>query len=114
VPIAKLCGVRKYVRVRNNLGYWLTRRHRILEQMLRPLVDVTLTNSNSGKDALVASGIQSHRVVVLENGVDHTSGDQPRAVSYSVGCVANLREVKNIDGLMRAASIVRKQQPDAT
>lgn len=30
VPIARCAGVKKVVRVRNNLGYWLTNRHRWL------------------------------------------------------------------------------------
>ena len=52
-PLAKLCGVKKVVRVRNNLGYWLTPRHRALGRLVRPFVDATLTNTEAGKQALV-------------------------------------------------------------
>ena len=34
-PLAKLCGIRKVLRVRNNLGYWLTPLPRALQRMLR-------------------------------------------------------------------------------
>ena len=54
VPVAKLVGVRKIVRVRNNLSYWLTRKHRAWNRMIRPFVDATLTNSDAGRDALIA------------------------------------------------------------
>jgi glycosyltransferase involved in cell wall biosynthesis len=108
-PLAKLSGVRKVVRVRNNLGYWLTRRHRLLGRAVRPFVDATLTNTAAGRDALVGrEGHRADRVVVLENGVDtarfnrllYPDTSKPRV---KVGCVANLRPVKNVDGLMRAA-----------
>src|SRR5205085_9125876 len=43
-PIAKLVGVKRIIRVRNNIGYWLTRKHRILGKIYGRLCDVTLTN----------------------------------------------------------------------
>jgi glycosyltransferase involved in cell wall biosynthesis len=109
VPLARLCGVRKVLRVRNNLGYWLTRKHRLLGRLLRPFVSATLTNTDAGRDALVnQEGLSPDRVKVLENGVDTArfnrflfpDTSKPRV---RVGCVANLRPVKNVDGLMRAA-----------
>ncbi|MFM8273443.1 MAG: glycosyltransferase [Gemmata sp.] len=115
-PLAKLCGIKKVVRVRNNLGYWLTRKHRALGRLVKPFVDLTLTNTEAGKVALVAEGAPEGRVGVLENGVDtarfkrfllpDTSKPQVR-----VGCVANLRAVKNVDGLMRAAKVALEQFP---
>jgi glycosyltransferase involved in cell wall biosynthesis len=113
VPLAKLADVRKIVRVRNNLGYWLTRKHRILNRLLRPFVDVTLTNCESGREALIAEGLAPSRVVALENGVDlKASRDRQGAERYTVGCVANLRPVKNVDGLLRAAAIIHAQRPN--
>lgn len=117
VPLARLCGVRKVLRVRNNLGYWVTRRHRLLGRMIRPLVDATLTNTDAGKAALVeGEGLAPDRVVVLENGVDTArfnrflfpDTSRPRV---RVGCVANLRPVKNVDGLMRAAKVALARFP---
>ncbi|HEY1189031.1 MAG TPA: glycosyltransferase [Gemmata sp.] len=116
-PLAKMCGIRKVVRVRNNLGYWLTRRHRVLGQMVRPFVDLTLTNTDAGKQALVArDGAAPDEVAVLENGVDTARFKRFLLPDTSkklvrVGCVANLRTVKNIDGLMRAAKRALAQFP---
>ena len=68
VPIAKLSGVKKVVRVRNNLGYWLTRKHRLLNRLIQPLVDVTLTNSASGRDALIQNDrLSPNQVAVIES-----------------------------------------------
>lgn len=108
-PIAKISGVKKVVRVRNNLGYWLTARHRVLGRAIRPFVDITLTNTEAGKRALVDREAHSgDRVAVLENGVDTAKFNRFMLPETSkkrvrVGCVANLRPVKNVDGLMRAA-----------
>jgi glycosyltransferase involved in cell wall biosynthesis len=130
VPIARVCGVRKVVRVRNNLGYWLTRRHRILNRLFRPWVDVTLTNSDAGREQLLAEGLTPERIAVVENGVDMASGSREGAgnressddswlpaaapsASLMIGCVANLRPVKNIAGLLRAAKIVCDRLPTA-
>jgi glycosyltransferase involved in cell wall biosynthesis len=119
-PLAKLCGIRKVLRVRNNLGYWLTRRHRVMGRLVRPFVDATLTNTDAGREALVArDGVRPERVVVLENGVDtgrfarFMLPDTSKKV-VRVGCVANLRPVKNIDGLMRAAKLAREKFPQLT
>jgi glycosyltransferase involved in cell wall biosynthesis len=108
-PLAMLSGIRKVVRVRNNLGYWLTSKHRLLGRLLHPFVNLTLTNTSSGKQALIErEGHCSQRVEVLENGVDSARfkrfmlPDTSRS-RVRVGCVANLRTVKNIDGLLRAA-----------
>jgi glycosyltransferase involved in cell wall biosynthesis len=116
-PLAKLCGVRRVLRVRNNLGYWLTSRHRVLGRLVRPFVDATLTNTDAGRDALVdREGLRADRVVVLENGVDTARfkrfmlPDTSKRV-VRVGCVANLRPVKNIDGLMHAAKAALNRFP---
>lgn len=115
-PLAKLCGVKKVVRVRNNLGYWLTSKHRALGRMVRPFVDRVLTNTTAGRDALAREGTPANRVSVLENGVDTARfkrfilPDTSKKV-VRVGCVANLRPVKNVDGLMRAAQLACDRFP---
>src|SRR5439155_658422 len=117
VPLAKLCGIPKVLRVRNNLGYWLTRRRRFCERVLRSLADVTLTNTEAGKRDLVeGEGFAPERVVVLENGVDTARFNRFMLPDTSkrrvrIGCVANLRPVKNIDGLMRAAKAALARFP---
>ncbi len=116
-PLAKLSGVKRVIRVRNNLGYWVTGKHRVLGRCVRPFVDATLTNTENGKQALVEKERhRSDRVVVLENGVDTAKFNRFMFPDTSkprvrVGCVANLRPVKNIDGLMRAAKATLERFP---
>lgn len=109
VPVARLCGIRHVVRVRNNVGYWLTPVHRRLGRMVGRLVTATLTNSDDGRRAIIAAeSLPSNRVKVIENGVDldrFRPGRPPDTTGRTVriGAVANLRPVKNIDGLIRVA-----------
>ena len=117
-PIAKLSGIKTVVRVRNNLGYWLTPRHRALDRLVRPFVNATLTNTESGRQTLVDR--ERHRpenVFVVENGVDTVKFNRFLLPDTSkkrvrVGCVANLRPVKNIDGLMRIAKAALEKHPE--
>jgi L-malate glycosyltransferase len=117
VPIARWCGIPHILRVRNNLGYWLTPRHRVMNRLLRPLIHATLTNADACRRVLAErDGLDSDRITVLENGVDthrfnrfllpDTSKKRVR-----IGCVANLRAIKNIDGLMRAAKLALDRYP---
>lgn len=108
IPVAKSLGI-ETARVRNHLGYWQSPAHRLLGRLLRPLTDRILTNSDDAKRELVdRDGIAAHRITVIENGVDadRFSAVPPidRQTPISIGCVANLRPVKNIDGLIRAAA----------
>jgi glycosyltransferase involved in cell wall biosynthesis len=111
VPLARLCGIRHVVRVRNNTGYWLTAGHRRLGRFVDRLCRVTLTNSEDARRALAADGVPADQVRVIENGVDldhfppGPGPDTERAV-VRVGALVNLRPVKNIDGLLRATAIV--------
>lgn len=113
IPVAKWCGVPRILRVRNNLGYWRTRTHRLFDRLLRPFVDGMLTNSEAGRGQLLAEGWEADRIAVIENGVE-VAGRLPFGPPLApvVGCVANLRPVKNIDGLIRAARIVCDRRPD--
>ena len=116
LPIAKWCGA-KTVRVRNNLGYWLSAKHRWFGRAVRPFVDAVLTNSEDGKSALVKEGESANYVSVIENGVDLDRFFPVRPVDVSkpivrIGCVANLRPVKNIDGLIRVATLLCSGYPN--
>ena len=117
VPVARLAGVPRVLRVRNNLGYWLTRKQRLLGRLYGKLVDLTLTNSEEGRAALIASDhLCAERVAVLENGVDverfagFALPDTSRA-KVRIGAVANLRPVKGLDLLVPAAAEVLKSFP---
>ena len=119
VPLARLAGVRRVVRVRNNLGHWLTPKHRWLGRVVGRLADVTLTNCEPARQALLsAEGGPAGKVVVLENGVDlddftalppAANGPVPR-----IGVVANLRPVKGVDVFIRAADRLAAEFPVAT
>jgi glycosyltransferase involved in cell wall biosynthesis len=114
-PIARWAGVRKFVRVRNNLGYWLTFKHRLLNRLYTLWIDLSLTNSEQGRAALVAEGVPPDRVAVLENGVDveRFAAAPPRlAGEVRVGAVANLRPVKCLDLLIRAAAELLQRHPN--
>jgi L-malate glycosyltransferase len=112
VPIARVCGIRHVVRVRNNAGYWLTPFHRRLGRIIGKFCSVTLTNSEDGRQALVANeGLPTGQVRVIENGVDLdrfpvTRPPDTGGQAVRIGAVANLRAVKNIDGLVRATAVV--------
>jgi L-malate glycosyltransferase len=115
-PLARLCGIRHVVRVRNNVGYWLTPSHKLLGRFISRL-GTTLTNSENARQAIVdAEGIHPSRVSVIPNGVDPDRfrnlepPDTSRAI-VRIGAVANLRPVKNIDGLIRAAGLICKDDP---
>lgn len=118
VPVARLMGVRHVLRVRNNLGYWLQRKHRLLNRGIAPLISLSLTNSEAGRQSLIqADRLKPEHVKVLENGVDterfeYLPLSHPRSGErIRVGCVANLRPVKNIDGFMRSAAQVLATHP---
>jgi L-malate glycosyltransferase len=115
VPLARLCGIRHVVRVRNNLGYWLTRKHRVIGRVVGRLASQTLTNSEDARQALLATeGLRANRVRVIENGVDLDRYRTLRvpnmdAAVIRVGAVANLRPVKNVDGLVRVAATMGQE-----
>jgi L-malate glycosyltransferase len=110
VPLARLAGVKRIIRVRNNVGHWLTPKHRGLGRVIGRIADVTLTNSEPGLQSLRhAERGNRNKLVVLENGVDldrFASVPAParRGGIVTVGAVGNLRPVKGMDVLVRAAA----------
>jgi glycosyltransferase involved in cell wall biosynthesis len=115
VPVARWAGVRQVVRVINNLGYWDSPKHRLLGRLVRPGIDWLLTNSVEGRTALARrTGFPESRIQVIENGVDLDRFPKtrfPKGRPIHIGCVANLRPVKNIDGLMRVAARLIADHP---
>lgn len=117
VPLARFCGYRKVVRVRNNIGYWLTKKHQWLGRFAGRLCLRTLTNSEEGQTAICRSEfLPRTRVPIILNGVDLDRFDDrrpPRLLDHRVvvGMVGNLRPVKNVDGLIRALAPVMQEFP---
>ena len=116
LPVAKLAGVKQVLRVRNNLGYNQTKKHQRLSRVIRPWVSGFLTNTEAGREAIVQlDGLSAERVHVIENGVDlerFAVPSQREPGFVTIGCVANLRTIKNIDGLMRVAKTILEKRPD--
>src|SRR5258708_39324591 len=81
------------------------------------LADLTLTNSADGKNALMEKeSLHPEKIAVLENGVDLERFPNPEPPRFDrdsirVGVVANLRPVKNVDGLIRVAAMLREKHP---
>lgn len=115
-PLARLTGIRHVVRVRNNAGYWLTRKHRVLGRILGRLGS-TITNSDVARNAIQeVEQLRDADVTVIENGVDLdrfplTSPPDTDRPGVRIGAVANLRQVKNVDGLIRAAETLTAKYP---
>jgi glycosyltransferase involved in cell wall biosynthesis len=115
VLVARMAGVSRVFCVRNNLGYWVAGRHRLIERWLRFSVDLMLTNSPAARDSLISRGFRPTRIRVVENGVDleRFTKDLPRfGPTIRVGAVANLRPVKGLDLLIRAASELVRRHPN--
>jgi glycosyltransferase involved in cell wall biosynthesis len=110
VPLARLAGVRRVIRVRNNVGHWLTPKHRGLGRVMGRIADVTLTNCEPGILSLrQAERGNRNKLKVMENGVDldqfaNIPPPARRNGIVTVGAIANLRAVKGVDVLIRAAA----------
>ena len=119
VLAGRLAGVPFIVRTRNNLGHWLTPRHRLLGRLYNRLTTLTVANCEAARQALLRDeGPRPESVVVLENGVDlerflAIPPLDPGARPRRVGAVANFRPVKGLDVLVRAAAAVGAAHPDA-
>lgn len=119
VPLARIAGVRRVVRVRNNIGHWLTLKHRWLGRIIGRMASVTLTNCQPARDALLAAeGGRADKIVVLENGVDverfRSRCNANPAAGPRIGVVANLRPVKGVDVFVRAAAQLKSRFPGAS
>lgn len=115
VPLARLAGIRRVVRVRNNLGHWMTPRHRAVGRILGRVVDATLTNCEPARRAILeAEGGPARKVVVMENGVEAERFLRlpwPNEKPIRIGAVANLRPIKGVDVLIEAAARLVRQFP---
>jgi glycosyltransferase involved in cell wall biosynthesis len=115
-----LAGVPERVRTQNNLGHWMKPWDRWLARWVSRIATVTLANCEACRDrAAVDTRAAVSDVAVVENGVDlerFASTPAGRTVdengSYRVGAVANLREVKGLDLLVRAADQLSKTHTD--
>ncbi len=120
LPAARLAGVPHVVRTRNNLGHWMTPLHRRLGRLCGRWTTRTIANCEAARQTLLRDeGPPPQSVVVLENGVDlerflPVAPLAAGATLRRVGAVANLRAVKGLDVLVRAAAAVTAVCPDVT
>jgi glycosyltransferase involved in cell wall biosynthesis len=111
VLLGRLARVPHLLQTRNGMETWPTRLHRRLGSWCNRLVTCTLANCDACRQAaIVQEGLSADSIVVLENGVDlerfagirvHAA---PERSPCRVGAVANLRAVKRVDLLVRAAA----------
>jgi glycosyltransferase involved in cell wall biosynthesis len=120
VPVARLTGVPRVVRTRNNLGYWITPLHRWLGWACNLWTDALVANCEACRRAVIADErAKPARVRVLHNGVDlnrflAVPPPTARVAGPRIGVVANLRPVKGLDLFLRAAAEVGARFPSAT
>jgi glycosyltransferase involved in cell wall biosynthesis len=126
VPIAWLAGVPHIVRTRNNIGYWMTGRHRWLGRICNFMADGLVANCEACRQAVIDDeGLPSRKIRVLENGVNlerfaRAHRDKPLEAEARptkgrrVGVVSNLRSVKSLDIFLSAAAEVSVTRPDVT
>ncbi len=121
VLAGRLAGVKAIVRTRNNINHWMTPAHRRLGRLVNRFVTVTVCNSQAARDAVLADERPDPAsVIVIENGVDlerfaSIPPVSPEPDPYRprwIGMVANLRPVKGVDILVRAAAQVVQLHPD--
>jgi glycosyltransferase involved in cell wall biosynthesis len=120
VLAGRLAGVPHVVRTRNNLGHWMQPVDRWLGRLYSRLASVTVANCAACRRAVLADEqARPESVIVLENGVDLERFLAVPALDAGrpcrrVGAVANLRPVKGLDVLVRAAARVATAHPDLT
>jgi glycosyltransferase involved in cell wall biosynthesis len=121
VTLARLAGVRRIVGTREDLGHWMTPADRRLGRLYSRLIDATVANSEACRRSVMADECApGNSVFVIPNGIDGgrfahipepsapgRDGRPPR-----VGALANLRPVKNVEMLVRAASLLAPRYPE--
>ena len=119
-PVARLAGVPCIVGFCVDAGYWMTPWKRWAGRLVQRLLDGTVTNCEACRRAIVADyWTAPDSVTVIPNGVDLSRfiNCRPRSASAEadaeqrVGITANLRPVKNIELLIRAARRLAPSHP---
>ncbi len=125
-PIARLSGRPHLVSSRRDMGILRTRKHRLAYPFVNRIFDRVLTVSEEVRQqAMRAEGLPSPKLRTIYNGVDLDAIEE-QSTAYDararfaldrqapvVTLVANVRKVKGIDVLLRAAHLVLRQMPAA-
>lgn len=123
----KLGGVKSIISSRRNQGYWHTKNELLQLFALNIIVDLFLANCYATKNWVIKSeNINKKKISVIYNAVDSKSfskGSLEERIIYRknlgfssnsilIGLVSNLRPVKSIDVLIKAASIIVQRYPN--
>ena len=125
-PVARLSGCHALVSSRRDMGILRTRKHEIAYRFVNPLFKRVLAVSGEVRSyCLNHDHLPPQRVETLYNGVD-LDELSTRAVEFDarqklllpsdapvISTVANIRHVKGLDVLVRAAAIVCREFPKA-
>jgi glycosyltransferase involved in cell wall biosynthesis len=124
--ISKLSGVPALVSSRRDMGFLRNRGQRAAYRLLGGMFDsVVAVSDKVRRKTIEAEGIKPERVVTIHNGVELSRIDEvdcPPAMRAALGIedashvivtAANLRPVKGIDVLLRAAQLVVREFPKA-
>lgn len=120
VLAARLAGV-PFVSARRELAHWRKLRHLIAFSVINLLSKRITANSRAVVRVTLKEPFSRGRVRLIRNGLAaHQNGDQPScalppnpASGKVIGCIANLRQVKNIKMLVDAAPAVLEKSPGA-
>lgn len=124
--ISKLSGVPVLVSGRRDMGILRKRKHQIAYRLVSRLADLVLPVSEEVRRfAISADRLDPQKVVTLYNGVELDEikrAERDGTVLSELGIdlnrpviatVANIRRIKGLDILLRAAAVVCKEFPDA-
>ena len=125
-PIARLSGVPILISSRRDLGILRASKHRLAYRFVNRFFDRVLAVSQEVRNYCIAEdGLPPEKVMTLYNGIelDQIASRDSAAVSRTgLGCAeashliitaANIRRVKGLDVLVRAAAIVQREFPRA-
>jgi L-malate glycosyltransferase len=125
-PLAKLSGCPILISSRRDMGILRTRKHQLAYPIVNRIFDRVLTVSEEVRAYCIQHDhLPPHRVETLYNGVDMaemddkaTEGNARQQLSLPaelpiISTVANIRYVKGIDVLIRAAKLVCSEFSDA-
>jgi L-malate glycosyltransferase len=120
-PVARLARVPCVVRFRVDLGFWMKPIDRWLGRILSRFLDASVANCEACRQAVVTlEGASPESIEIIPNGVELSRfagvGGPGFAAGHRsgqvVGVVANLRRVKSLDLLVRAAAQLKSSFPD--
>ena len=123
-PIAKAAGAKVLVSSRRDMGILRRSHHKVGYRLLSGVYDQIQTVSESVRQYTIDNDkVDPARILAVHNGIDAKPHALPAEVERMrrelrldpslpvVVCVANFRQVKGIDVLLRAAQLARTQAP---